>query len=136
MAPTDERTTKPDQLINAQNENPGFVVQIPEGLSRQLPNNIQFHPLIVLRNLIQKALHHRIESVDYVFRCSGFVTKEAANNSERDYSLKPPLKLDKHVSMHPARLNISLLAVNPAPLPGGCLTYRVEMLQRKSQCLC
>jgi len=38
MAPTDERTTKPDQLVNARNKNKGFVVQIPEGLTRNLQN--------------------------------------------------------------------------------------------------
>ncbi len=44
--------TKPDQLVNAQNKNSGFVVQIPEGLYVNCQNNIQFHPLIVPRNLI------------------------------------------------------------------------------------
>ncbi len=38
--------TKPDQLVNAQNKNSGFVVQIPEGLYVNSQNNIQFHPLI------------------------------------------------------------------------------------------
>ena len=42
--------TKPDQLVNAQNKNSGFVVQIPEGLYVNCQNNIQFHPLIVLKN--------------------------------------------------------------------------------------
>ncbi len=32
MAPTDERTTKPDQLVNAPHNTSGFAVQIPEGL--------------------------------------------------------------------------------------------------------
>jgi len=41
---------KPDQLVNAQNKNPGFVVQIPEGLYLNCQNNIHFHPLIVPRN--------------------------------------------------------------------------------------
>ena len=48
MAPTDERTTKPEQLVNVQNTNPGFVVQIPEGLYRL--RKIHFHPLIVLKS--------------------------------------------------------------------------------------
>jgi hypothetical protein len=47
MASTDERTTKPDQLKNAQNSKPGFVVQIPEGLLGDCQNNTHFHPLIV-----------------------------------------------------------------------------------------
>jgi len=50
MDPTDERTSKPDQLINAHNKNPGFVVQIHEGLYANCQNNIQFHPLIVPKN--------------------------------------------------------------------------------------
>ena len=50
MATTDERTTKPDQLVNAQNKNPGFVVQIPEGLYVNYQNNSHFHPLIVPKN--------------------------------------------------------------------------------------
>ena len=48
MAPTDERTTKPEQLVNVQNTNPGSVVQIPEGLYRL--RKIHFHPLIVLKS--------------------------------------------------------------------------------------
>ena len=47
MAPTDERATKPDQLVSAVNNNPGFVVQIPEGLYVNSRERIQFHPLIV-----------------------------------------------------------------------------------------
>jgi hypothetical protein len=38
---------KPDQLVNAQKKNPGFVVQIPEGLFVNFQNDGQFHPLIV-----------------------------------------------------------------------------------------
>ena len=51
MATTDERTTKPDQLVNTQNKHHGFVVQIPEGLNGNPQNNIQFHPLIVPNSL-------------------------------------------------------------------------------------
>ncbi len=41
---------KPDQLVNAQNKNPGFVVQIPEGLYANCQNNFRFHPLIAPKN--------------------------------------------------------------------------------------
>ena len=51
---------KPDQLVNAQNKNPGFVVQIPEGFYVNCQNNIQFHPLIVPKNLNNKTVFNLI----------------------------------------------------------------------------
>ena len=56
MAPTDEGTTKPDQLVNVQNKNPGFVVQIPEGLYVNCQDSIQYHQLIGPKNLFFKAV--------------------------------------------------------------------------------
>ena len=47
--------TKPDQLVKVQNQNQGFVVQIPEGLYVNSQNNILFNPLIVPKNLKKEA---------------------------------------------------------------------------------
>jgi len=50
MAPTDERTTKPDQGKYAQ-PTPGFVVQILEGSGPKDRRDMRrFHPLILLGN--------------------------------------------------------------------------------------
>jgi hypothetical protein len=50
-----KRRTKPDQLVNDQNEKPGFVVQIPEGLDAHCHKSIHFHPLIVPKSQFFKA---------------------------------------------------------------------------------
>jgi len=52
MALTDERTTKPDQVVNNQNKTPGFVVQIPEGLHLNRHNHTEFYPLILPKSPI------------------------------------------------------------------------------------
>ena len=74
-------------------------------------------PLPLGARLIGISVGYRIESVDYVFLPLTSLQRKSADKWKgllTEASVEP----DKHVTVHPARPNISLLVVNPAPSSG------------------